>query len=92
VIALAGPNELWVLRADGSSAHALAGTGAGRYQVNQPQWSADGQWILFSRTMVVPSRGPSDLFLARIDPTTGRAVRLVGPVVRDSTVFGWYRP
>jgi Tol biopolymer transport system component len=92
VILFARPSELWVLRADGSSAHALVGTGGGRYQMNQPRWSADGRWVLFSRTTVVPRRGSSDLFLTRIDPTTGRALRLVGPVVRDATVFGWYRP
>jgi hypothetical protein len=91
VIALAGPSELWVLRADGSSARVLEGTGGGRYQMNQPQWSADGRWVLFSRTPVASRGGSSDLFMEQIDPATGRALRLVGPVVRDATVFGWYR-
>jgi hypothetical protein len=92
VIALARPSGLWALRADGSAAHLLAGTGGGRYQMNQPQWSADGQWVLFSRTTVVPRPGSSSLFLLRIDPATGRGLRLVGPVARDTTMFSWYRP
>src|SRR5262249_31652162 len=50
--------ELWLLHVNGSAARPLAGTGGGRYQVNQPQWSAGGQWILFSRTTVLPHPGP----------------------------------
>lgn len=92
LIAPARPSELWLLRLNGSAAHPLAGTGGGRYQMNQPRWSVGGRWILFSRTTVVPSRGPSNLFLVRIAPTTGRAVRLVGPIARNVATFGWYRP
>ncbi len=92
VIALARPSGLWLLRGDGSSAHVLVGTGGGRYQMNQPQWSADGRWVLFSRTTLLPRPGSAGLFLAQVDPTTGRGLRLVGPVARDTSVFGWYRP
>lgn len=59
--------------------------------MNQPQWSADGRWVLFRRTTVVPRPGSSGLFLVQIDPTTGRALRLVGPVAPDVTTFGWQR-
>lgn len=95
------PRGLWLLAADGSSRRLVVpGThGAPEF----PRWSSDGTVILVILRSGSRWSSPGSLLLVRIDPTSGRPVKLAGPFAdlgsapgkgghqRWSEVTDWYR-
>ena len=57
-------SELWVVDADGSNPRALTDTFVDEYD---PEWSPDGEWLLFSAGTQSDGAGTFDLWLMRVD-------------------------
>jgi hypothetical protein len=95
------PRALWLLASDGSSRRLLVpGTNGA---VEFPRWSSDGTVILVVLRTGSRWSSPGSLLLVRVDPTSGRLVKLVGPIVdlgsapgpgghqQWSAISDWYR-
>jgi hypothetical protein len=96
------PRALWLLATDGSSRRLLISGGKGAIEL--PRWSSDGTVILVVRRSGSRWASPGRLLLARIDPGSGKLVKLVGPIADLGSAPGpgghqqwfeisdWHRP
>ena len=66
-----GRSEIWFVGADGSDPRSLTDTFIDEYS---PEWSPDGEWILFSAGVGSDGHGTFDLWLMRADGTDRRVV------------------
>jgi hypothetical protein len=96
------PRALWLLASDGSSRRLLVPGTNGALEF--PRWSSDGTVIL----VVLRSRSrwsaPGSLLLVRVNPSSGRLAKLVGPIADMgsapgpgghqlwSAISDWHRP
>ncbi len=83
---------IWLLSTSGSTRADLVGTGRGRWANEFSRWSADGRSILFVRRVVGFGK-PASLYLARLDPLTGRLLSVDGPIADlggSHTYYGYY--
>ena len=80
-----GPSHhaIWVMSADGSSAHAIV-EGSAQARVSSPAWSPDGQLIAFTRVVAGKRGEPSDsaIYTVRTDGSDARRLSERGS--RDS--------
>jgi dipeptidyl aminopeptidase/acylaminoacyl peptidase len=72
------PRALWLLAADGSSRRLLVSGTNGALEF--PRWSSDGRVILVVLRSGSSWSSPGSLLLVRLDPSSGRLVKLVGPI------------
>jgi hypothetical protein len=72
------PRALWLLAADGSSRRLLVPGTNGALEF--PQWSSDGSVILVVLRSGSQWSSPGSLLLVRVNPGSGRLVKLVGPI------------
>jgi hypothetical protein len=96
------PLRLWLLTADGSSRRLLVPGTNGALEF--PRWSSDGSVILVILRFGSRWSSPESLLLVRVDPSSGRLVKLVGPIgdlesapgpgghQQWSAISDWYRP
>jgi hypothetical protein len=98
----AAPRALWVLATDGSSRTRVVP--AGEDVPEFPRWSRDGGAILVVLRAQREWSSPGTLFLAQIDPASGKVVKMVGPIADIDAAPGpgghqgwasitdWYQP
>jgi dipeptidyl aminopeptidase/acylaminoacyl peptidase len=96
------PRALWLLAADGSSRRLLVPGTNGALEF--PRWSSDGMVILVVLRTGSRWSSPGSLLLVRVNPSSGRLVKLVGPIGDLGSAPGpgghqlwwaisdWYRP
>jgi hypothetical protein len=96
------PRALWLLASDGSSRRLLVPGTNGALEL--PRWSSDGTVILVVLRSDSQWSSPGSLFLVRVNPSSGRLVKLVGPIAdlgsapgpgghqQWSAISDWYRP
>lgn len=96
------PRALWLLASDGSSRRLLVPGTKGALEF--PRWSSDGTVIVVVRRSGNQWSSPGSLLLVRVKPSSGRLVRLVGPLADLGSAPGpgghqgwseitdWYRP
>ncbi|MBI2237520.1 MAG: PD40 domain-containing protein [Actinobacteria bacterium] len=81
------PRSIWLFATDGSTTVRL--TDARDVADELPRWSADGRFVLFVRRgLTWKARG--SLYLAEVDPATGRAVSIAGPIAEVGPGAGYY--
>jgi len=95
------PRALWLLAADGSSRRLLVPGTNGALEF--PRWSSDGTVILVVLRSDSRWSAPGNLFLVRVDPSSGGLPKLVGPIAdlgsapgpgghqQWSAISDWYR-
>ncbi len=96
------PRALWLLASDGSSRRLLVPGTNGALEF--PRWSSDGTVILVVLRTGNRWSSPGSLLLVRVNPGSGRLVKLVGPIgdlgsapgpgghQLWSAISDWYRP
>jgi dipeptidyl aminopeptidase/acylaminoacyl peptidase len=96
------PRALWLLASDGSSRRLLVPGTNGALEL--PRWSSDGTVILVVLRSDSRWSSPGSLLLVRVNPSSGRLVKLVGPIADLgsapgpgghqlwSAISDWYRP
>ena len=81
------PRSIWLIAADGSGGLRLTDTTDGADEL--PRWSPDGRYVLFVRRGL-SWQAAGSLYLAQIDPTSGRKASLFGPIARLGPGGGYY--
>jgi len=96
-----GVRSLWLLSTDGKGRARLTDASDAAYEA--PRWSGNGRFLLIVRRGLQPN-SPGVLLLIPIDPSSGKARRALGPIVRLGPAPGerghgdwsemsdWYRP
>lgn len=81
------PRSIWLFATDGSTTVRL--TDAADVADELPRWSADGRYVLFVRRGL-SWKAPGSLYLAQVDPASGHAVSIAGPVADLGPGGGYY--
>jgi dipeptidyl aminopeptidase/acylaminoacyl peptidase len=96
-----GVRSLWLLSTTGGDRHRLTDVTDAAFEASR--WSSDGRFLIVVRRGLQPT-SPGQLLLIPIDPHTGKAGKVVGPVADLGKVAGppghpdwsdvtdWYRP